>query len=157
MTAAPIIALPDTEMTEEDWVRAGRDLARPWAVEAPRRSRGHGFEEEAPRHVFREGEIVVLDCRGWLPVEILSQDPSQSSAAMSGEIWGRVMGTAVRRHGQYGGAVRDGEGYEVLLRVRCERWVAIPEGFEGAEHRKEGASAAPCTQPPRFDTCLLLL
>ena len=74
-----------------------------------------------PKYV--EGDVVVFDVEDFLPSE--AAPAAKLPPWRNREIWGRVMGTAHPRHGQYGHAVRDGDEHEPHYRVACERWVKV--------------------------------
>jgi|MDSY01.1.fsa_nt_gb hypothetical protein len=112
------------ELDEEQWEALGRDLSRPHALEAPKKNFLHATSKSnrpVPKYV--EGDVVVFDVEDFLPSE--AAPAAKLPPWRNREIWGRVMGTAHPRHGQYGHAVRDGDEHEPHYRVACERWVKV--------------------------------
>jgi hypothetical protein len=111
-------------ITAEKWEELGRDLRQPTAVEAPKKNPINATSRSnRPIQKFTDGDIVVFDVEDQLPSEI--QGHSRLPPWRNREIWGRVMGTAHPRLGQYGHAVRDGDEHEPYYRVRCMRWVSV--------------------------------
>lgn len=111
-------------ITEDRWERLGRNLRNSSAVEAPKKNPINATSRSnRPNPKFGEGDIVVFDVEDQLPTEV--QGRGRLPPWRNREIWGRVMGTAHPRMGQYGHAVRDGDEHEPWYRVQCMRWVKV--------------------------------
>jgi len=111
-------------ITAEKWEELGRDLRKPSAVEAPKKNPINATSRSnRPLQKFTEGDIVVFDVEDQLPTDI--QGHARLPPWRNREIWGRVMGTAHPRLGQYGHAIRDGDEHEPFYRIQCLRWVNV--------------------------------
>ena len=118
-------------ITEDRWEALGRDLRKPSAVEAPKKNPiAMVSRSNRPHAKFEENDVVVFDCEDQLPTEVTGR--ARLPPWRNREIWGRVMGTAHPRHGQYGHAVRDGDEHEPWYRVECMRWVKVESGRDGS-------------------------